>query len=778
MIVPYRFLLALVVLLFSCSAFGLTFTGRVTELPANLPSKGALCQIQLPDSTLCVARTDSLGSFALELDSIFSGAVPQISLQISKEGFETFRENLTVADSKNTEPKEYYLYKINTLADFTVEGHPITTNNGNLLYTPPKSITESSSYVIDMLGKLGIPGLMYNPVDRSVSSVSGNPVILIDGIPASQEDLKSLKPSRVLNVEYSAVVPAKYASMGTTLINVRLKKRENGGDWNIQDMNDFIGSGVDASTALRFHQEASVWKLASDFSYRNKDKTYDTASTEYLSDQLPLSSHSDKFSPFNYKTNNVSLQYTYAPSASLLLTARYNMNLYNSLRKSFSDIEDTLEGEYTADARTHNNSMRNNLNVYLSKSIGKSNSIDVNIDASIYSEDYESSQKYLYPTQTLTYTNILNSSRYALLGMANYGHSFRDNSQLNATYFLTLSSTKNKYLDTGNHFQLSESNHQFYLEYRKPFFKKVWLYLKSGAKVDHIVDNDRPSTYWNNISRLDINWNITPNWILNGNVGYQSKNLSLGLLQNNLVQTSPYLYNTGTPDLKPSSTVAAELSGNFYRANYSFYGGGIYTKSFSPILTTTLFDKDLNGYLSRPENGQYTESYYAYLGGNVWDIFKMFQVAGMIQFRHDKVMTKQGWKNHNNSLGGNFTIVWNYKKWGLWYAKGFPITVMDGFSLSAGEGYDMLALNFRPDQHWQLQLSYWYILSRRGWYNKSEFISPEYAYRNEREIHNDCNWIRFSVSYNISFGSPFKGKERSRSLNVTDTQSTYQDYVK
>lgn len=750
---------------------GIDFSGRVMELPENIPSSGTRCNLQVADSVYLTTLTDSSGIFSFDVDSIPAG----MKLCIFKENFEPLAEDMSARNSADS--NEYFINKVTTLKEFSVEGSAITTANGNMLYTPPKSIVESSSYAIDMLGKLGIPGLIYNPMSRSVSTVNGAPVILIDGAPASQADLKNLKPSRILNVEYSDVVPAKFASMGTSLISIRLKKRENGGDFNVWDMNDFTGSAVDATAALNFHQGFSVWKLSSDFSYRNNNKTYDTKTTRYLNENLPLTSHSSAHSPFNYKTNNASLQYIYAPSADFLLTARYNISMYNSLRKSFSDIEDTIEGEYHGDSRTHNNSLRNSLNIYLSKSINKSNSIDINVDLSSYSEDYESCSRYIFPTSTANYSNLLKSSRYAMLAIASYGHAFKDNSQLNATYFLTLSNTKNRYLDTGNQFRMNECNQQLYLEYRRNFFSRLWMYLKSGVKTDRIVDNDRPSTYWNNISRMDLNWNINPYWNLSANIGYQSNNLSLGLLQDNLTQTSPYLYNTGTPDLKPSSIMSAGVSGNFHRSNYSFFGSGSFTKCFSPMLSIALYDKDLKGYLSRPENGRYTESYQAYIGGNIWSILNMFQVNGLLRFRHDKVLTLSGWKNSHNCVDGYFALSWSYKKWEIAFQKSFPMLAMNGLSFSTEESYDVLAVGFKPDNHWELQLSCWYILSKKGWTAKSEIISPEYVYSNERQIHNDINWIRFAVSYNVNFGSPFKGKTRSRSLNVTDSQSTYQDYV-
>lgn len=280
------------------AASGLDFSGRVIEIPENIPSVGTQCNLQDADSVYLTTQTDSSGMFSFCVDSIPTG----MKLCIIKENFEPLAEEISSTDCLNT--NDYFITRITTLKEFSVEASAITTANGNMLYTPPKSVVESSSYAIDMLGKLGIPGLIYNPMSRSVSTVTGSPVILIDGVPSSQDDLKYLKPSRILNVEYSDVVPAKFASMGTSLINIRLKKRENGGDFNVWDMNDFTGNGLDASLGFNFHQEASIWKLYSDFSYRNKTKVSDTQSIDYMNEKLPLATISSANSPFNYKTNN------------------------------------------------------------------------------------------------------------------------------------------------------------------------------------------------------------------------------------------------------------------------------------------------------------------------------------------------------------------------------------------------------------------------------------------------------------------------------------------
>ena len=63
-----------------------------------------------------------------------------------------------------------------------------------------------------------LPGLRVDMLSGQLSTLSGKPLtILINGIEASDNDLKALQSKDIRNVEYYVVPPARYADAGTVL---------------------------------------------------------------------------------------------------------------------------------------------------------------------------------------------------------------------------------------------------------------------------------------------------------------------------------------------------------------------------------------------------------------------------------------------------------------------------------------------------------------------------------------------------------------------------------
>ena len=65
-----------------------------------------------------------------------------------------------------------FLNQVNMLNEVTVDAKAVTVRDGNYLYNPPKSIIESSNYAVDLVGRLGVPGVIYSPLSQSLSDIS------------------------------------------------------------------------------------------------------------------------------------------------------------------------------------------------------------------------------------------------------------------------------------------------------------------------------------------------------------------------------------------------------------------------------------------------------------------------------------------------------------------------------------------------------------------------------------------------------------------------------
>lgn len=762
-------------------SFGIEIRGTViSEGNYSRKISNAECSVlkRSDEATIIIDSTlsDDNGEFHLQVPDSLSTLI----LRIESFGYEPYEKEFAPGGD-NIDVGECILQEVSTLDEVVVEGSPVVASDGKILYTPRQSSIEASTYAIELIGRLGIPTLMYNPTNRTLESSLGNPVILIDGHPSSQEELQSLKATDVLNVEYSPNVPAIYGE-GNFLINVRLKKRDNGGSLNVTESNDFIGTLIWGGAGLRFHQGSSSWTLRGNFNYANNEKTYDTLTTDYTSPSLPVNINEESHSPFNYKIANATLQYNYLPSSSFLLSASYCFNNSNALRKSYTYYEEMYSANpdsYYGSSRTHNNAATHTLNFYLSKELNPGNAVDVNVVGTASSTPYESEISYDRPSGFLEYGNDIKSERYSLLAGLDYKHFFADRSQLGLCYLLTLSTNTNRYPLTTTESHMKENHNQIYAEYRATWANRVTMYLKSGLNIQHFAIDNRSMTYLNNLSQLNLQWVINPSWTLNHNLTYGSSPLSLGQLDDHLVQTSSYLYNNGNENLKPLHSIQERLVVSYSNnRNIIVNTTATYTRSINPAVTVVRYDDALKAYLSMPVNGRYSNEAGCVLQGSFYNILNMFSFHAFLEYRHYDFKDDAGWKTHTNSLGGFIRLTWQYRKWQIDYARQFPLNSCNGYVARRGPWYDQLSVRFTPNSHWDFQVGWSYMFDKKGWHYIEWQHSPEQTVRKTREMRNAHDLIQLTISYNLDFGSPFKKKERERVLNLNDNGSTFNDYGK
>lgn len=665
------------------------------------------------------------------------------------------------------------------LPEIEIEAAPITLTDGKILFNPSAFAVKSSQYAIDLLSNLGIPGLIYDVINRNVTCNGSAPVILVDGIPASQEELKNIKATDVLNVEYSSFVPVKYSRYGSgALLNIRLKKRRNGGTWNIYNCNDFTGTADDAESGLFFFEGASRINLLGKFSLRSYRKVYDYYSTEFTNPNLPIASSENAQSPFSYRTGNATAQYTYAPSPSFILTAKYNFNISNSHRYKFADVVDNLYGSYDLDISSRSSNPTHTFDLYLSKDLNDKNSISVDFLYTNSISNVVNRQVYDGSSIDDVIPYSLHSRRNSLFGAIDYGYRFNDKAQIDAYYRITASHNLNEYLIQNTNFTSKEFNHLAYLQFQGPLWKRAWIEAKTGLRADRVKENGLPRTQLSNISELGLQWQISDKFIMIYEGNYNTSVIPLSMYDRTLVQSKLYLYNCGNPDIHASSFLNNTLSVIFRHKNISTTLAVTQNHTFNPIYSIPRYDATLNAYLNTPLNGRIADKYRVRLQASV-PLLEMFNISGQIIYEHTKNTLESGWNLIYNSVGGIVMVNWNYKKWRAYYYRRIPLKSLNNLTISnVEENGDQLGVIFNPNNHLYLQLSWGYILNKKGWQSTQIMKSPDYRTEICREIHENSNWVRFTITYNVSFGSPFRSNDKKRSLNLRDNQRIYDDYSK
>lgn len=169
------------------------------------------------------------------------------------------------------------------LDEITVEARAATATAHGLTFTPSKNAKNKAQNAFDLLRFMGMPQITVGRDDNVKTLTGGEVSIFVNGLPASPEELASMKTSDVLEVEYlDHPSDARYQN-SPYVLDFTLRQYEWGGYTRLS------GSG----TAL--NKAAASGRLYSKFTYRRM--TYDaSAGYDYVNTHHDMASSREEFS--------------------------------------------------------------------------------------------------------------------------------------------------------------------------------------------------------------------------------------------------------------------------------------------------------------------------------------------------------------------------------------------------------------------------------------------------------------------------------------------------
>ena len=157
----------------------------------------------------------------------------RVIVKCSFVGYRTYYRNCEVGDIGTVQmrPAEY------TINGVTVDGTRIMNYVDKSVYTFTIEQIGQARNVRDLLEH--VEDLKVDPVSNKIQRMDGGSVkILINGMAASDIDLKGIPSNKISRVEYYNIPPARYVDAGT-LINVITKQMDTG-----------VNVGIEARTAF------------------------------------------------------------------------------------------------------------------------------------------------------------------------------------------------------------------------------------------------------------------------------------------------------------------------------------------------------------------------------------------------------------------------------------------------------------------------------------------------------------------------------------------------
>ena len=744
------------------SASARVVKGRVFSSADTTVVVGADCRLMSGDRMVNSWRSNADGSFA-----VASGDKGSLRLEVEKHGFST-TEILIKGGSDDVDLGPVFLEKSVELKEVSVTANQVVYTKGRTIVYPSVSEVKASSTPIELFQKLPLAGLTVNPIFRTMSVDGGSPYILINGRPASMNEVNTLAPKDIEKIEFSRFTPARYADKGGNgFIDITLKKRDDGGNVYAYARSAVNTAFVDGNIRGSYHQGPSQFSLFYNPSWRNYQSVYDSKTESYISPDFRVNLRSHDRAPFNYLTNQMQLKYDYSPSLNTFFSATFYATPNSNSNRRLAHTADSELGDYDNLDKSHSKGFSPSLDLFFRRKFNDRNTLEAQVVGTISSSDYRHDNTYIYPDdREEIYSTNADSRRRSLISEVSYIHTFSDKTELSAGFQNTVSHSTNTYLDTDYKPVLTENNNYLYASLGQSI-GKFYLSLSSGLKMYWIKNDLNKRNFVRNLSRAQINWYINQKWRLFGSFVFSPSIPSLSALTDYPQQVSPYLVSNGNPDLKVSETFTYNLGASF---NYKKFNATLitaYVNSKNSVIGDIAYLGD-HLFLSQSVNARYYRQYAGRL---------MLQLNGVAGFGANITLNLNhyetagsNWSHNLTSFSADFSLWWNKGPFTISYWRKIPGKSLYGYQVGKEENGDALQFQYRPDKHWNLGVSWMYMFDKKGtrypaW--SYSLVNPSYR---DRYIKDNGNMVVLSATYTADFGSIFRTARRS--LNNSDNGSS------
>ncbi len=739
-----------------------TIQGRVFSAADSTALAGADCHIIADGITQQSVASGSDGTFRIETNS-----EKDAILEIEKEGYAPAL--VTLPDGrKGLDTGALYLEKTTMLGEVTVTANSAVSARGKTIVYPSASEVKASTTALSLFQKLPLPGLLPDPVNRTMSVDGGVPMILINGVPSTMADVNALQADDIAKVEYSRVTPARYADKGVSgLLSITLKKRNDGGriyTWARSAVNTTF---MDADIRASYHQGASQFTLSYSPSWRNYQSVYDDISESYIGTDYRVDLEEHDRSPFHYSMHNIRLKYDLSPSTKTLFSATFTINPFEQASRAFSSNVDSSIGIYENRNLSKSKSLAPSLDLFLRQDFNERNSLEAQVVGTLNSSDYRRDNTYIYPDRDEeSYIMNVDSRRRSIITEVSYIHTFSDRTSLSGGVQNTLSGSTNTYLDSDYRPLLTENNNYIYARFAQSV-GSFYLSVASGAKMFWMKNDINRRRFIRNLTSVQLSWNIDQRWNIRGSFQYAPSIPSLSALTDYPQQTTPYLISNGNPDLKVAENFTYRLQAAYNIRKFSASVQSYYATVRNCVISDLTYLGD-RLFLSQSVNARKALTFSNSLTLQVRDIhgFGASLYAGVTHYN----TAGEGWEHSLTSFSANMSLWWNKGPFTVSYWRSLPGKYLSGHGVYKEENGDALQVDFRPDKHWTIGASWMYMFDKKGTrypsWNYSE-VNP--AYR-DRYIKDNGNMIVLSVSYSADFGSIFNTARRT--LNNADNSSS------
>ena len=570
--------------------------GKVTTREEEPVAFAAVSLRGMRDTTRLVetAVTDMQGNYAFG-----KHREGKYLLTIQSLGFRTLNDTVHIRRSSlgNTyEMRKYYLLEEEATAidDVVVVGTNVTHYLDRTVYRVTNADRRTAVTGLDLTNK--VPQVTLDRINETVSSSDGAVTILVNGIAASAQELKTISPEEVGQIEYYDLPPIRYGG-GNAVLNIVTKEVRDGFYGGIDLKHAVPVRWLNDSFYLRYNRGRSQLTFRyyaswhkSDAQFVDDEYRYALNGTDYAQYLHTSGGYRSFYNDFNLKYTN-QLQDKYVFQATFYPSLRNNENHYDS---QIEFLEGATGMQRYGNYRTESKIFNPTLDLYFWRQLGRKQELIMAITGNYFDSGLDTrSSEYDSADDRPVFEDFLtvDGRKYSAIGQALYIKNFEKVAFSVGERFSYESNIAHttSWLSGDRQERTTRMNNYLAAEVSGKIKTRFSYRFSLGVIASRTVTAGNDSWQWVFAPNVIAGYQISSSFIVKAGFSQANTSPSIGMLDDRIAMITQNIVSRGNPSLK-----------NGFR-NSAFIGTG-YTNKWLNINVTCLY-----GYAKNPINYYYRQ---------------------------------------------------------------------------------------------------------------------------------------------------------------------------
>jgi len=748
----------------------ITLKGKIVDEKTHEALGFANVELKTSDSTFVKGETsDEKGNF-----SILAIAPGDYLLSVSFLGYNTSIVKLAYLSASVDLGALYLQQNSQVLNEVVVKGSNTINKVDRQVILPTPIQIKSSNSGYELLNNLMLPGLRIDPIQNTISAIGGGSVqVRINDVVASVTQIKALRPTNVLRVEYIDDPGVRYGDENASaVVNFIVKQMESGASINTDLQNTpFVGFGNDL-LSLRANHKKSQFGIDYFLSYRDYKKRYNDSEEKYTFPTTEMQRNLIGIEqPFGYQDHSIEASYNLTQPDKYVFNAAFKDEIFNSPNNDFA-YNINYSDPNTPDASSFLHAvMKSNtpsLDLYYQLYLPKKQSIAFNaVGTYIHSLYDRSYTEYQDNTTSSNYAYSTDGKKYSIIGEGIYDKEFKP-FKLTSGLKYSQSYTDNHYTGSTDAITTLHNSTLYAYAQLQGKLSKLNYQVGVGLSQSQFSEENESYSFLTFQPRVSLSYSFLKTSFLRYRFSVTPLLPNLSALSDVRQDLDDFRVNEGNSNLKPYRMYRNSI---YYQYKKNLLTGvltGSYDYYKNPIMNDVYREDGSNGssFVYTYDNQKKFQKFGTDLDlsyGPVKDILTIEVEGGMNRYFSNG---NAYYHQYTNWYVGA-AIQANYKRWIFYTSVNTYEKSLWGETINTGENSNNIGL-FYKIKNCRVGLSMLYPYSKE-WKAGNEQLSSIAYSKSWTHIKENGHMLILNFAWNVDYGKKHQAGEKT--LNNSDNDS-------